>query len=153
MCCKWDAGGMLGDVQDRCWCQISADHFIRDVHGGMSLPFCSFAGHSRKLRVTANPNITITRDHVPKWCQAARVVLLGPLTLHDLDAGSFLKRRGEAMHASCLAFLKVAPVFRLKALCTSTQVSHMAAMHSWHLNCSNSDLVILHEQASKQHLA
>jgi len=51
-------------------------------------------GHSRKLRVTANPNITITRDHVPKWCQAARVVLLGPLTLHDLDAGSFLRRRG-----------------------------------------------------------
>jgi hypothetical protein len=46
-------------------------------------------GHSRKLRVTANPNVTITPAHVPLRCRAARVVLLGPLTLHDVDAAAF----------------------------------------------------------------
>ncbi|KAF6255699.1 hypothetical protein COO60DRAFT_1285696 [Scenedesmus sp. NREL 46B-D3] len=51
-------------------------------------------GHSRKLRVTANPNITISRAHVPLKCQLARVVLLGPLTLHDVDAGSFVRQPG-----------------------------------------------------------
>lgn len=55
---------------------------------------CACAGHARKLRVTANPNITLTRAHVPPWCRNARVVLLGPLTLHDLDAASFLTRSG-----------------------------------------------------------
>jgi hypothetical protein len=51
-------------------------------------------GHQRKLRVTANPNITVAKEHVPKWCWKARTVLLGPLTLHDLDAGSFLQQTG-----------------------------------------------------------
>ncbi|WIA31289.1 hypothetical protein OEZ86_002191 [Tetradesmus obliquus] len=51
-------------------------------------------GHSRKLRVTANPNITISRAHVPLKCQLARVVLLGPLTLHDVDAASFMRYAG-----------------------------------------------------------
>jgi hypothetical protein len=53
------------------------------------------SGHSRKLRVTANPNITISRAHVPWRCRWARVVLLGPLTLHDVDAGSFARHEGE----------------------------------------------------------
>ena len=46
------------------------------------------------LRVTANPNITISRAHVPLKCQLARVVLLGPLTLHDVDAASFMRYAG-----------------------------------------------------------
>jgi hypothetical protein len=45
--------------------------------------------------VTANPNITISRAHVPWRCRWARVVLLGPLTLHDVDAGSFARHEGE----------------------------------------------------------
>jgi hypothetical protein len=57
------------------------------------------AGHSRKLRVTANPNITISRAHVPLKCQLARVVLLGPLTLHDVDAGSFMRHAGVCRQA------------------------------------------------------
>jgi hypothetical protein len=52
------------------------------------------AGHSRRLRVTANPNITLSRAHVPWRCRWARVVLLGPLTLHDVDAGSFAHHEG-----------------------------------------------------------
>jgi hypothetical protein len=65
------------------------------------------AGHQRKLRVAANPNITLTKAHVPKWCWKARTVLLGPLTLHDIDAGSFLHRTGEL-----LPWLRVLPALR-----------------------------------------
>jgi hypothetical protein len=57
------------------------------------------AGHSRKLRVTANPNITISRAHVPLKCRLARVVLLGPLTLHDVDAASFARYAGGRGHS------------------------------------------------------
>jgi hypothetical protein len=52
------------------------------------------AGSHRKLRVTANPNITLARSHVPMWCRRARAVLLGPLTLHDVDAASFIAADG-----------------------------------------------------------
>lgn len=48
-------------------------------------------------QVTANPNITVGLADVPSRCRRARAVLLGPLTLHDIDAASFLhQRRGEA---------------------------------------------------------
>lgn len=53
--------------------------------------------------MTANPNITVGLADVPWRCRRARAVLLGPLTLHDIDAASFLhQRRGEArgMHTS-----------------------------------------------------
>jgi hypothetical protein len=53
------------------------------------------AGHQRKLRVTANPNVTLSRAHVPPHCQRARTVLLGPLTQYELDAGSFLEYDGK----------------------------------------------------------
>ena len=48
-------------------------------------------GHTRRLRVAAAPDITLTREHVPKHCQNARVVVLGPLTLADVDAASFVR--------------------------------------------------------------
>jgi hypothetical protein len=44
--------------------------------------------------VTANPNITLSRADVPLWCRRARAVLLGPLTLHDVDAASFVAPDG-----------------------------------------------------------
>lgn len=47
-------------------------------------------GNHRRLRVTANPSITLTRDHIPLRCRMARTVLLGPLTMYDVDAASFL---------------------------------------------------------------
>lgn len=40
----------------------------------------TFWGNKRKLRVTAQPNVTLTMEHVPRRCRRARVVLLGPLT-------------------------------------------------------------------------
>lgn len=49
--------------------------------------------------MTANPNITITRSHVPLWCRLARTVLLGPLTLDDVDAGSFVQPDGAGLGA------------------------------------------------------
>ncbi|KAK9805593.1 hypothetical protein WJX72_006726 [[Myrmecia] bisecta] len=48
-------------------------------------------GNQRKLRVTAQPNVTLTIDHVPRHCRRARTVLLGPLTPKDLDAASFVE--------------------------------------------------------------
>lgn len=45
--------------------------------------------------MTANPNVTLSRAHVPRHCQRARTVILGPLTQHELDAGSFLEYDGE----------------------------------------------------------
>lgn len=36
-------------------------------------------GNKRKLRVTAQPNVTLTMEHVPWHCRRAKVVLLGPL--------------------------------------------------------------------------
>ncbi|GFR40112.1 hypothetical protein Agub_g666 [Astrephomene gubernaculifera] len=52
------------------------------------------AGHQRKLRVTASPNITLSRAHVPRHCQRARTIILGPLTQQELDARSFLEYDG-----------------------------------------------------------
>ncbi|PNH05104.1 hypothetical protein TSOC_008665 [Tetrabaena socialis] len=54
----------------------------------------SWFGHQRKLRVTANPNVTLSRSHVPRHCQRARTIILGPLTQYELDAGSFLEYDG-----------------------------------------------------------
>ncbi|GBF92662.1 hypothetical protein Rsub_05031 [Raphidocelis subcapitata] len=51
-------------------------------------------GSHRKLQVTANPQVTLTRSQVPLWCRRARAVLLGPLTLHDVDAASFTRADG-----------------------------------------------------------
>jgi hypothetical protein len=49
---------------------------------------------ARRLKVTADPGVTLTADHVPAACLRARIILLGPLTLHDVDAASFLSYRG-----------------------------------------------------------
>ena len=48
------------------------------------------AGNQRRLRVTAQPNVTLTLADVPPRCRRARTVLLGPLTPTDLDAASFI---------------------------------------------------------------
>lgn len=44
--------------------------------------------------MTANPNVTLRRSDVPRHCQRARTVILGPLTQHELDAGSFAQHDG-----------------------------------------------------------
>jgi hypothetical protein len=47
-------------------------------------------GNHRKLRVTAQPNVTLTAAHLPARCRAARTLLLGPLMPADLQPDSFL---------------------------------------------------------------
>lgn len=49
-------------------------------------------GHSRRLRVTAQPSVTLRPHHVPHRCARARLLLLGPLVSGDVDAASFLRR-------------------------------------------------------------
>ena len=51
------------------------------------------AGNKRKLRVTAQPNATLTAAHVPLHCRRARTLLLGPLTPTDLDAAGLVNAR------------------------------------------------------------
>lgn len=53
-------------------------------------------GHRRKLRVTAQPEVTLAAAHVPRHCRRARVVLLGPLTPQDMDSASFVRMRTGA---------------------------------------------------------
>lgn len=48
------------------------------------------AGNHRKLRVTAQPNVSLTLEHVPQHCRRAKTILLGPLTPTDLDAAAFV---------------------------------------------------------------
>ncbi len=47
-------------------------------------------GNHRKLRVTAQPNVSLTLEHVPHHCRRAKTILLGPLTPTDLDAAAFV---------------------------------------------------------------
>lgn len=79
------------------------------------------AGSHRKLHVTANPNVTLTLADVPLWCRRARAYLLGPLTLHDVDAASFVAPRGAcgvARQATCSLQLASA------AECRNAQAQH-----------------------------
>ena len=56
------------------------------------------AGNKRKLRVLAQPNVTLSMQHVPRRCRRARVALLGPLMPEDLDAASFVQhQQGELL--------------------------------------------------------
>ena len=58
---------------------------------------CLFAGNHRKLRVTSQPNLTLTLEHVPAHCRRAKTLLLGPLTPSDLDAAAFVHQE-HGMH-------------------------------------------------------
>ena len=53
-------------------------------------------GNKRKLRVLAQPNVTLGWGHVPAHCRRARTILLGPLMPQDIDCKSFVhKVRGK----------------------------------------------------------
>lgn len=51
-------------------------------------------GNNRKLKVTAQPDVTLTAAHVPRHCRGARTVLLGPLMPQDMDCASFIQPAG-----------------------------------------------------------
>lgn len=54
-------------------------------------PSTSTQGNHRKLRVAAQPNVTLTVAHLPPRCRRARVLLLGPLMPEDLDPQGFVQ--------------------------------------------------------------
>ncbi|KAL6766266.1 hypothetical protein ACKKBG_A35340 [Auxenochlorella protothecoides x Auxenochlorella symbiontica] len=64
----------------------------------------TYWGNARRLRVTAQPNVTLTMAHVPPRCRRARVMLLGPLMPADMDPASFLPASsgGRGSHALAL---------------------------------------------------
>ncbi len=57
-------------------------------------------GNRRKLRVAAQPNVTLSAAHVPARCRRARTVLLGPLTPTDVDCLSFIQQPGTGSDLS-----------------------------------------------------
>ncbi|KAJ9518774.1 hypothetical protein QJQ45_026041, partial [Haematococcus lacustris] len=70
---------------------VPAEHTLTFEHSYGSALAALWWGHSRKLRVTAEPGVTLSRSHVPRHCMRARVILLGPLTHGDMDSASFLR--------------------------------------------------------------
>ena len=51
----------------------------------------------------AQPNVTLSMQHVPRHCRRARVALLGPLMPEDLDAASFVQhQQGELPRWLCM---------------------------------------------------
>jgi hypothetical protein len=55
-------------------------------------------GNKRKLRVLAQPNVTLSWSDVPLHCRRARTILLGPLMPQDIDCKSFVhKSRGAPL--------------------------------------------------------
>lgn len=62
----------------------------------------TFWGSHRKLRVSAQPGVTLQPSHVPRRCLwRASVILLGPLAPADLDAPAFV----AAAHHSWLGWV------------------------------------------------
>lgn len=73
-------------------------HDLHVVQSNATLTFehtYTWWGNKRKLRVLAEPNVTLSWKHVPPHCRRARTVLLGPLMPQDIDCQSFVhKSRG-----------------------------------------------------------
>lgn len=63
-----------------------------------------YVGNHRKLRVSKQPNVTLTLDHVPQHCRRARTILMGPLTPTDLDAAAFVHQQHGTLH-SCVTVM------------------------------------------------
>lgn len=83
-----------------------AGHDVVAVPADKTLTFehsYTFWGNQRKLRVPAQPNVTLVPSHVPPRCRRAKVLLLGPLMPQDMDCEAFVRswdRAGwESVHA------------------------------------------------------
>lgn len=73
-------------------------HSVHVVNADKTLTFehtYTWWGNRRKLRVTAQPNVTLSMAHVPWHCRRARVIVLGPLTADDVDVLSFVNATPE----------------------------------------------------------
>lgn len=77
------------------------EHDLHVVPSNATLTFehtYTWWGNKRKLRVLAQPNVTLGWGHVPPHCRRARTVLLGPLMPEDIDCKSFVhKSRGRPL--------------------------------------------------------
>lgn len=75
------------------------EHDLHVVPSNATLTFehtYTWWGNKRKLRVLAQPNVTLGWGHVPPHCRRARTILLGPLMPQDIDCKSFVhKPRGR----------------------------------------------------------
>ncbi|KAK2080490.1 hypothetical protein QBZ16_000343 [Prototheca wickerhamii] len=70
-----------------------AGHDVHVVPSNATLTFehtYTFWGNHRRLRVLAQPNVTLRWEHVPPRCRRAQTFLLGPLMPEDMDPASFL---------------------------------------------------------------
>eukprot|EP00892_Ulva_mutabilis_P005345 jgi/Ulvmu1/3182/UM015_0223.1 len=70
------------------------DHSVYAIPSHDTLTFehtYTWFGNQRRLRVTAQPDQTLSAKHVPWRCRVARTVLVGPLTQTDVDVASFTK--------------------------------------------------------------
>lgn len=63
------------------------------------MPHPLLQGNHRKLRVTAQPNVTLSWRHLPARCRRARTLLLGPL-MPEVRCGAGPTRR---LARACLA--------------------------------------------------
>eukprot|EP01025_Chloroclados_australasicus_P027489 TRINITY_DN2725_c2_g2_i1.p1 TRINITY_DN2725_c2_g2~~TRINITY_DN2725_c2_g2_i1.p1 ORF type:complete len:359 (+),score=29.06 TRINITY_DN2725_c2_g2_i1:120-1196(+) len=70
-------------------------HHLRLISTEETLTFehtYTWWGQHRKLRVTAQPNVTLSKSDVPWNWRCARTILLGPLIPNDVDASSFTQQ-------------------------------------------------------------
>ncbi len=100
---------IAGSALPKCIClQFDADghlqsHLLHSPVPAALQQMKSCAGNHRKLRVTAQPNVTLTLEHVPQHCRRAKTILLGPLTPTDLDAAAFVhQQHGTLAAPSCM---------------------------------------------------
>lgn len=74
--------------------EFLGDHSVFAIPSQDTLTFehtYTWFGNQRRLRVTAQPDQTLSAEHVPWRCRIARTVLVGPLTQTDVDVASFTK--------------------------------------------------------------
>lgn len=92
--CIVTARGPHDAAIDRDFSALFEGHDLVVVHADHTLVFhhtYTFWGNHRKLRVTAQPNVTLAWEHLPARCRRARTLLLGPLMPEDLDPVSFVR--------------------------------------------------------------
>lgn len=70
-------------------------HFVKTAETLTFEHSYTWWGHRRKLKVTKQPDVVLTAEHVPRLWRRARVVVLGPLTPQDMDCSSFLNMYTE----------------------------------------------------------
>ena len=102
-------------------------------------------GNRRKLRVAAQPNVTLSAAHVPARCRRARTVLLGPLTPADVDCLSFIQQPGAGFNLVCqvrtISILTVYSVTLRALMPLSSTLSSCCGVHMAHVRLTPLTLI------------